>query len=99
VSAIGSGFKGAFTQAVLLWKAEPEYTDAARKAGIQGSVMIRAEIDAHGQVQNLIVAQGLGLGLDEQALAAVRKWRFRPGTQNGKAVTTSALIQVSFRLL
>ncbi len=99
VSAIRSGFQGATTEPVLLWKAEPEYSEEARKAKVQGSVMIRAEIDARGQIQNPAVSQSLGLGLDERAVEAVRKWRFRPGTRNGKPVTTSTLIQVTFRLL
>ena len=66
---------------------------------MQGAVVMHVEIDARGQVQNISVAQGLGLGLDECAMAAVRKWRFRAGTRNGKPVSTNALIQVTFRLL
>ena len=58
-----------------------------------------AEIGARGQVQNISVAQGLGLGLDERAVAAVQKWRFRAGTRNGRPVTTQALIHLTFRLL
>ena len=99
LGGIYTGYRGAATEPVLLFKAEPEYSDEARKAKIQGSVMIRAEIDARGQVQNVVIAQGLGLGLDERAVEAVKKWRFKPGTRNGKPVPTNALIQVSFRLL
>ena len=94
-----AGFQGSVTEPVLLWKAEPEYSEEARKAKVQGTVIVRAEIDARGQVQNISVAQGLGLGLDEKAIAAVQKWRFRPGTRNGKPVTTPAMIHLSFRLL
>jgi periplasmic protein TonB len=93
------GFQGSRTEPVLLWKAEPEYSDEARKAKMQGSVIMHVEIDVRGQVQNIAVAQGLGLGLDERAIAAVRKWKFRAGTRNGKPVPTNALIQVTFRLL
>ena len=99
VAAVRQGFQEAATEPVLLFKAEPEYSDEARKARVQGSVTIRAEIDARGQVQNLSIAHGLGLGLDERAVEAVRKWRFRPATRNGKAVPANALIEVSFRLL
>jgi TonB family protein len=80
-------------------KVEPEYSEEARKARIQGVVIVRAEIGARGQVQNISVAQGLGLGLDERAVAAVQKWRFRAGTRNGRPVTTQALIHLTFRLL
>jgi TonB family protein len=45
------------------------------------------------------VIQSLGLGLDEKAMEAVRKWRFRPGNKNGKPVTVVATVEVSFRLL
>ena len=99
VAGIRPGFQGVATEPVLLFKAEPEYSDEARKARVQGSVMIHAVIDAGGQVQNLSIAHGLGLGLDERAVEAVRKWRFRPATRNGKAVPANALIEVSFRLL
>ena len=94
-----SGFQGSLTEPVLLWKVDPEYSEEARKAKLQGVVMVRAVIDVRGQVQNIAVAQGLGLGLDEQAIAAVQRWKFRAGMRNGKPVATSALIQLSFRLL
>ena len=93
------GFQGSLTEPVLLYKVDPEYSEEARKAKLQGVVMVRAVIDVRGQVQNIAVAQGLGLGLDERAMAAVEKWKFRAGMRNGKPVATSALIQLSFRLL
>jgi len=99
IASAQTGFQGSLTEPVLLWKAEPEYSDEARKAKIQGIVIVRLEIDARGQVQNIAVAQGLGLGLDERAIAAVRKWRFRAGTRNGRPVSTNALIHLTFRLL
>ena len=99
IASAQSGFQGSLTDPVLLWKAEPEYSDEARKAKLQGSVIMRVEIDARGQVQNIAVSQGLGLGLDDRAIEAVRKWKFRAGTRNGKPVPTNALIQVTFRLL
>jgi len=99
ISSGHAGFQGGVTEPVLLWKSEPEYSEEARKAKIQGTVIVRAEIDARGQVQNISIAQGLGLGLDEKAISAVQKWKFRPGTRNGKPVTTPAIIQLSFRLL
>jgi TonB family protein len=93
------GFQGSVTEPVLLYKVDPEYSEEARKAKLQGVVLVRAVIDARGQVQNIEVAQGLGLGLDERAMAAVEKWKFRAGMRNGKPVATSALIQLTFRLL
>jgi TonB family protein len=93
------GFQGSLTEPVLLYKVDPEYSEEARKAKLQGVVMVRAVIDAGGHVQDIAVAQGLGLGLNERAIAAVQQWKFRAGRRNGKPVATSALIQLTFRLL
>ena len=95
----GGGFPGSITAPVLLWKIEPEYTDEARRARIQGTVVLHIEVDTRGQAQNITVRQGLGLGLDERAIEAVRRWRFRPGYVNGKPSVTAAMVQVNFRLL
>jgi TonB family protein len=94
-----SGFQGSLTEPVLLYKVDPEYSEEARKAKLQGVVMVRAVIDARGQVRNIAIAQGLGLGLNERAIAAVERWKFRAGMRNGQPVATSALIQLTFRLL
>ena len=99
VTGGGGGFPGSGTQPVLLWKIEPEYTDEARRAKIQGTVVLRIEVDTRGQAQNITVRQSLGLGLDERAIEAVRRWRFRPGYRNGKPSVTAAMVQVNFRLL
>jgi protein TonB len=96
VMSAGRGF---ITQAVLQWKAEPEYSEEARKAKLQGTVILRIEIDARGQAQNIVVARSLGLGLDDKAVEAVRRWRFRPATQAGKPIVSAAVVEVNFRLL
>ena len=95
----GPGPDGWLVAPVLLSKTEPEYSEEARRAKIQGIVELRIEIDQRGQVQNVSVAEGLGLGLDERAAEAVRHWKFRPATRNGKPVVSSALVEVRFRLL
>jgi len=94
-----AGFTGAVTPPVLLWKIEPEYTEDARRAKIQGSVVLHLEVDKRGQTQNIRVVQSLGLGLDERAVEAVRRWKFRPGARNGSSIVTTALVEVYFRLL
>ena len=93
------GGRGAITPAALVWKVEPEYSDEARRAKIQGVVILLAEIGPDGRAHNLRLRSGLGLGLDERAMEAVLRWKFRPGARDGVAVTTSALIEVNFRLL
>ena len=87
------------TQPVLLTRNDPEYSDEARKAKLQGIVELGIEVNASGQVTNVRVLRSLGLGLDERATDAVRQWKFRPGTVDGKPVTTRAVVEVNFRLL
>ena len=70
----------------LLWKIEPEYSEEARKARFQGSVMLMLEVDPEGRPRNIRVVRSLGLGLDERAIAAVAQWRFKPGLLNGRPV-------------
>ncbi len=94
-----AGFRDDVTQPTLLFKIEPEYSDEARKVKLQGSVFLRIVVDEHGRAGDIVVTQGLGLGLDERAVAAVRKWRFRPGMRAGRPVPTTAIVQVTFRLL
>ncbi len=83
----------------LLSKVEPEYSEEARKAKYQGTVMLAVEVWEDGIAHNIRIIRSLGLGLDEKAVDAVRKWRFLPGKKDGKPVKVAAQIQVSFRLL
>src|SRR5215467_14272973 len=63
------------------------YTDEARRRGIRGSVSVQAYFDADGSITVLKVVKGLGYGLDENALAALKDWRFSPALQNGLPVS------------
>jgi protein TonB len=83
----------------LIYKVEPEYSEEARKAKYQGVVVLYVEVDPSGRAENLRVLHSMGLGLDEKAIDAVRKWRFRPGYKDGKPVTVGAIVEVNFRLL
>ncbi|HUJ48652.1 MAG TPA: TonB family protein [Bryobacteraceae bacterium] len=82
----------------LLYKVEPEYTAEARIAKYQGSVQLSVEIGMDGVARNFRVMKGLGLGLDENAVTAVRQWQFQPGTKDGAPVPVLATIEVNFRL-
>jgi periplasmic protein TonB len=93
------GPRGSITPAALLSKVEPEYSDEARRAKVQGTVVLDLEIDNEGKPRAIQVRQGLGLGLDEKAIDAVMHWKFRPGKHNGRPIATSATIEVNFRLL
>ena len=83
---------------MLLHKVEPEYTEEARNAKYQGTVLLSVEIDPTGIATNIKVQRSLGLGLDEKAIQAVKQWRFKPGEKDGKPVTVAATIEVNFCL-
>ncbi len=83
----------------LVFKVEPEYSEEARKAKFQGTVVLYVVVDEKGQPRDLRVVRPLGLGLDQKAIEAVQKWRFKPGLKDGRAVPVSAQIEVNFRLL
>jgi protein TonB len=87
------------TQPVLLFRKDPEYSEEARKAKFQGTVELGIVVNAAGQVTNVRVLRSVGLGLDERAIDAVRQWKFRAGTMDGKPVSTRAVVEVNFRLL
>lgn len=89
---------GVSAPAVIL-KVEPEYSEEARKAKFQGTVLLSVVVDEKGNPRDLRVVRPLGLGLDEKAIEAVMKWRFRPGLKDGRAVPVSAYVEVNFRLL
>jgi TonB family protein len=61
--------------------------------------MLYGEVDTNGRLRNIRVTRGLGLGLEEKAIEAVKQWRFRPGTRDGKPVVAPASIEVNFHLL
>lgn len=90
---------GGVSAPVLLFKKEPEYSEEARKAKYQGTVVLYVEVTPDGKANNVKVLRSLGLGLDEKAMEAVRAWKFRPGQKDGKSVTVAATIEVNFRLL
>jgi protein TonB len=83
----------------LLHSEEPEYSEEARKARAQGSVLLEIDVDVNGRVANIRVVKSLGLGLDEKAKEAVLKWRFRPAMAGGRPVTAPAQVRVTFHLL
>jgi len=83
----------------VLYKVDPEYSEEARKAKYSGTVVLQLIVDATGKARDIKVVRSLGLGLDEKAIEAVNKWKFRPGVRNGQPVAVMATIEVNFRLL
>lgn len=82
-----------------IFKVEPEYSEEARKAKYQGTVLLAIVVDEEGRTRNIRVVRSLGMGLDEKAIEAVSKWRFRPGYKDGRPVPVHANVEVNFRLL
>jgi periplasmic protein TonB len=83
----------------VLFKVDPEYSEEARKAKYSGTVLISLIVDPQGKALNIKVVRSLGLGLDEKAMEAVAKWKFKPGMKDGHPVAVVATIEVNFRLL
>jgi TonB family protein len=83
----------------LIFKLEPQYTEEARAAKYQGTVLLYIEVQPDGRATNIRVQRSLGLGLDEKAVEAVQQWRFTPGTKDGVPVPVAATIEVNFRLM
>ena len=97
----GGAYKigGGVSAPSVLFKVEPEYSEEARKAKFQGTVVLFVIVDEKGNPRDLKVLRALGLGLDQKAIEAVEKWRFKPGMKDGKPVPVMATIEVNFRLL
>ena len=97
----GGAFKigGGVTSPQVIYKVEPEYSEEARKAKFQGTVLLQIVVDLDGRTTQVRVLRPLGMGLDEKAIEAVQKWRFKPGLKDGKPVPVIANVEVNFRLL
>jgi TonB family protein len=83
----------------LIFKLEPSYSEVARAAKYQGTVVLAVVVDRDGVASQINLMRGIGLELDEQAVEAVRQWKFKPGTKDGQPVSVMATIEVNFRLL
>ena len=83
----------------VISKKEPEYSEEARSARLDGMVTLSLVVGEDGAPRNIRTAKALGFGLDEKAVEAVSTWRFAPGQKEGSPVPVMATIQVNFRLL
>jgi periplasmic protein TonB len=90
---------GGVSAPIALNSVEAEFSDEARRAKYQGVCLISVIVDAQGNPQNPRVIRALGMGLDEKALEAVRKYKFRPAMKDGKTpVPVMITVEVNFRL-
>ncbi|MBZ5705620.1 MAG: energy transducer TonB [Acidobacteriia bacterium] len=76
----------------------PKYSKEARKKKIAGLVVLWLVVDANGLPRDIRVARSIGYGLDEEAIKAAKKWRFKPSTLNGQPVPVQINVEVTFKL-
>jgi protein TonB len=79
-------------------RSEPRYTEPARAARVEGVVVVEAIISKDGRVEQVRVIKDLPMGLGDEAIAAVKKWRFKPATLNGQPVEVIFNLTVNFKL-
>lgn len=77
---------------------DPEYSEEARKAKYQGTVVLWLIVGPDGKPRDIKVARALGMGLDQKAIEAVRNWKFEPAMKDGKPVAVQINVEVNFRL-
>ena len=77
---------------------DPEYSEEARKAKYQGTVVLWLIVGPDGQPRDIKVSRSLGMGLDQKAVEAVRKWKFEPAKKDGVPVAVQINVEVNFRL-
>lgn len=91
-------FNGTMSRPVMLAGRQPRYTELARRAGIQGTVILEAVIDKKGGVSNVRILKGLPMGLDAEAVAAVQDWTFEPAKMDGRSVAVYYTLTVNFQI-
>ena len=89
---------GNVTRPEVISQTKPVYTEMARKARLQGTVILETIIDEEGNVTNVRVLKGLPMGLDQAAVDAVSTWKFKPATFEGKPVKVYYVLTVNFQV-
>lgn len=89
---------GGVSAPVVLFAPEPEFSEEARKAKVAGNVLVYLQVDATGRPTHVRVLRGIGLGLDEKALEAVRQYKFKPAMENGHPVAVEMNVEVNFQI-
>ncbi len=98
---MGGGLRrigGGVSAPVVLFAPEPEFSEEARKAKVAGNVLVYLQVDAQGHPTHVRVLRGIGLGLDEKAMEAVRQYKFKPAMENGHPVPVEMNVEVNFQI-
>jgi TonB family protein len=83
---------------VLVREVRPQYTPDAKAAKIQGVVTLECVVKTDGTIGDVEVTTSLDAGLDQEAIKAVKQWRFEPGTKDGKPVPVLITLEMTFTL-
>jgi protein TonB len=89
---------GGVSAPVLIFSVEPEFSEEARKAKVAGNVLVNLYVDQSGNPSHVRVLRGVGMGLDEKAVEAVRQYKFKPAMENGKPVLVELNVEVNFQI-
>jgi protein TonB len=90
--------EGGVSAPVVLYSVDPEFSDEARRAKYEGICNVALIVDAQGNPQDVRVPRALGMGLDEEAIKAVRQYKFKPAMFQGHPVPVEIMIEVNFRI-
>lgn len=81
----------------VVYSPDPTYTREASKFGLEGTSVLTIVVNPNGTADRIVIVRPLGLGLDEQAVDIIRRWKFQPATKEGQPVSVRVTIEVSFR--
>lgn len=77
---------------------EPSYTDPARQANFQGTLLLDVVVSPNGEMTSARIIRGLPFGLNAKAIDTIRQWKFRPSTLNGQPVAVKVTVEMAFHL-
>lgn len=83
---------------VPVYRVQPDYSDEAKRARRSGVVQLSCVVDTQGIPYDIQVVESLGMGLDEKAIEALQKWRFRPGMKNGQPIEVRTRVEMKFQV-
>jgi protein TonB len=90
---------GKIQKPIVVYKPAPQFSEEAREAHFSGQVLIYLLVDKNGDPKHIRVVKGVGMGLDENAVEAVRKYKFKPATLDGEPVTVDLYVNVNFQVI
>ncbi len=89
---------GGVSAPVGIFRPQPRFTEDARRAGVEGVVILETVVDEEGNVRDVKVLKGLPFGLDQSAVDTVKTWRYEPALRNGKPVAVYFIFTINFQM-